>query len=65
MMRIISVVQTNRVPDWLLRLAIRTGLKLNNRRRYRVGIEARHAEKRALIDFGPRLWVGFPLFVDR
>lgn len=43
------IVHTYRVPDWLLRPAIRLGLALNNRQRYRSGIEARHAEKRALI----------------
>ena len=43
------LVQTNRVPDWLIRLAIQIGLRLNTRRRHQMGVEARNAAKRALI----------------
>jgi cyclopropane-fatty-acyl-phospholipid synthase len=48
-MRVMRLVQTNRVPDWLVRLAIRAGLKLNTRRRNQESIKVRHAAKRALI----------------
>ena len=37
------------MPDWLIRLAIQTGLRLKTRRRHQKGVEARNAAKRALI----------------
>jgi cyclopropane-fatty-acyl-phospholipid synthase len=43
------LAETNRVPDWLIRLVLRASLKLAMRRRYRVGLEERTAAKRALI----------------
>jgi cyclopropane-fatty-acyl-phospholipid synthase len=44
------LVQTNRVPDPLIQLFIRTGLRLNSRQRYQTPIEERDAAKRALIE---------------
>jgi cyclopropane-fatty-acyl-phospholipid synthase len=44
------LVQTNRVPDWLIRLAIQIGLRLNTKRRHQTEVEARNATKRALIN---------------
>jgi cyclopropane-fatty-acyl-phospholipid synthase len=43
------LVQTQRVPDWLLRRAIRARIRRTLRRRYRLSLEARDAEKRALL----------------
>ena len=43
------LVETNRVPDWLIRLGIRTILAFGLKRRYRAGIEERNTDKRALI----------------
>jgi cyclopropane-fatty-acyl-phospholipid synthase len=37
------------VPDWLIRLAVGTSLSASTRRRYRLPVERRHADKRALI----------------
>jgi cyclopropane-fatty-acyl-phospholipid synthase len=44
------LVETNRVPDWLIRLALRASLARTLRRRYRLSLEARAAAKRALVD---------------
>jgi cyclopropane-fatty-acyl-phospholipid synthase len=44
------LVQTNRMPDPLIRLFIRTGLRLNSRQRYQTPIEERDVAKRALIE---------------
>jgi len=43
------LVETNRVPDWLLRIAVRRTLARGLRRRYRASLEARTEEKRALL----------------
>jgi len=43
------LLETNVVPDWLIRLALRTSLTLGLKRRYRAGIEARNAGRRALL----------------
>jgi cyclopropane-fatty-acyl-phospholipid synthase len=44
------LVETNRVPDWLIRLVVRNSLSLNSRQRYKTTLEERTAEKRALIE---------------
>jgi cyclopropane-fatty-acyl-phospholipid synthase len=46
----LRIAETNRVPDWLIRLVIRAGLSRARRRRSRVGLEQRAAEKRALVE---------------
>ena len=46
----VRLVETNRVPDWLIRLAVRGNLKWTLKRRYRASLEERSAEKRALIE---------------
>ena len=46
----IRLIQTNRIPDWLIRLGIRAILSTGERRRYRVSFEEREAGRRALID---------------
>jgi len=43
------LVETNRVPDWLIRVTVRNGLRRTLRRRYHANLEERTAEKRALI----------------
>ena len=43
------LVETNRVPDWLIRLVLRVSLTRTLRQRYRASLEERTAEKRALI----------------
>ena len=48
-MWIMRLVETNRVPDWLIRLGIQTILAFGLKRRYRAGIEERNANKRALV----------------
>ena len=42
-------VETNRVPDWLIRLGIRANLELGLRRRYQAGLDEREAERQELI----------------
>jgi cyclopropane-fatty-acyl-phospholipid synthase len=44
------LVETNRVPDWLIRLVVRNSLSWTLKRQYRTSLEARAAEKRALIE---------------
>jgi cyclopropane-fatty-acyl-phospholipid synthase len=43
------LLETNRVPDWLIRRVLRHSLARTLRRRYRVSLEDRAAEKRALL----------------
>jgi cyclopropane-fatty-acyl-phospholipid synthase len=42
-------VETNRIPDWLIRLVLRGTLTRSLRAKYRIGIEERMAEKQALL----------------
>ncbi len=42
-------VETNRVPDWLLRLGIRTSLEIGVRRKAQASQEAQEAERLALL----------------
>lgn len=42
-------VETGLVPDWLIRLALRTGLELERRRRHRVAVEQRATARRTVI----------------
>ena len=44
-----SLVESNRVPDWLIRLVLRFSMARTLRRRYRANLEQRAADKRALI----------------
>jgi cyclopropane-fatty-acyl-phospholipid synthase len=44
-----QLVATNRVPDWLARVVLRVSLRGTLRRHYRLGLEERTEEKRALI----------------
>jgi cyclopropane-fatty-acyl-phospholipid synthase len=44
------LVETNRVPDWLIRLVVRSSLTRMLRQRYRASLEEATAEKRSLID---------------
>jgi cyclopropane-fatty-acyl-phospholipid synthase len=44
------LLQTNRFPDWLVRLALRLALSLDLRRRYAASLEERTEEKHALIE---------------
>jgi cyclopropane-fatty-acyl-phospholipid synthase len=44
------LVETNRVPDWLIRVVVRSSLKRTLRRRYRASLAERTTEKRALIE---------------
>jgi cyclopropane-fatty-acyl-phospholipid synthase len=46
----LRLAETNLVPDWLIRLVIRAGLIGARRRRCRISLERRAAEKRALIE---------------
>jgi cyclopropane-fatty-acyl-phospholipid synthase len=45
----LRLVQTNRVPDWLIRAVLRVSLRRNLRRRYSLDLEARNVESRALL----------------
>jgi cyclopropane-fatty-acyl-phospholipid synthase len=45
----LRALETNRVPDGLTRLVLRATLARTLRRRYRAGVEARMAEKQALL----------------
>ena len=45
-----QLVETNRVPDWLIRLVLRLSLARTLRQRYRASLEERTAEKRAQIE---------------
>ncbi len=42
-------VETNRLPDWLIRLGIRTSLEIGLRRRLRTSREERKAARQALL----------------
>jgi cyclopropane-fatty-acyl-phospholipid synthase len=44
------LVERNRVPDWLIRVILRSSLKRTLRQRYRASLEERAAEKQALIE---------------
>jgi cyclopropane-fatty-acyl-phospholipid synthase len=44
-----KLVETGRVPDWLIRLGIRATLESGLRRRYRTGLDEREAERQALL----------------
>ncbi len=44
------LVETDRVPDWLIRVVVRRSLSHTLTRRYRASLEERTAEKRALLD---------------
>jgi cyclopropane fatty-acyl-phospholipid synthase-like methyltransferase len=44
------LLQTNRIPDWLIGLVLRITLSLSLRRRYGASLEERAAEKRSLIE---------------
>ena len=44
------LLQTNRFPDWLIRLALRLALSLHLRQRYRASLEERAEEKQTLIE---------------
>jgi cyclopropane-fatty-acyl-phospholipid synthase len=46
----IRLVETNRVPDWLIKAVLRTTLSRTMRQRYGASLEERSAEKRALIE---------------
>ncbi len=46
----IRLVETNRVPDWLIRVVIRNSLSRTLGQRYKTTLEERTAEKRALIE---------------
>jgi cyclopropane-fatty-acyl-phospholipid synthase len=45
----IRAVETGWVPDWLIGIALRSSLELTLKRRYRVSLEERTAQKQALI----------------
>jgi cyclopropane-fatty-acyl-phospholipid synthase len=44
------LVETNRVPDWLIRVVVRSSLTWTLKRRYRDSLEGRTAEKKVLIE---------------
>ncbi|HUW10875.1 MAG TPA: cyclopropane-fatty-acyl-phospholipid synthase family protein [Anaerolineae bacterium] len=44
------LVETNRVPDWLIRAVLRRSLNMAMKRRLRASLEERSAQKRALIE---------------
>jgi cyclopropane-fatty-acyl-phospholipid synthase len=46
----IRLVETNRVPDWLIRMVVRNGLTWTLKRRYRASLEERTNQKRVLIE---------------
>jgi cyclopropane-fatty-acyl-phospholipid synthase len=46
----VRLVQTNLVPDWLIRWGVRVILRNSTRRLYAQGVGARDAERRALIE---------------
>jgi len=46
----LRLVETNRVPDWLIRAGLRFSLSRTLRRRYRASLEMRTGQKRALIE---------------
>lgn len=48
-MRIIDLLHTNRVPDWMTRLGLRILLVRSTKQRYRRGVEDRDAQRRDLI----------------
>jgi cyclopropane-fatty-acyl-phospholipid synthase len=43
------LAETNRVPDWLIRMVVRSSLTQRLKRRYRASLEERTTEKRVLI----------------
>jgi cyclopropane fatty-acyl-phospholipid synthase-like methyltransferase len=45
-----QLVETNHVPDWLIRLVVRSSLTQKLKRRYKASLEERTAEKRALVE---------------
>lgn len=49
-MSYLRIVETNRVPDWLIRAVLRASLSRTLKRRYRATLEERTADKRALIE---------------
>jgi cyclopropane-fatty-acyl-phospholipid synthase len=44
------LVETNRVPDWLIRVVVRNSLSRTLGQRYKASLEERTAEKRALVE---------------
>jgi cyclopropane-fatty-acyl-phospholipid synthase len=44
------LVQTNVIPDWLIRIVLRISLTWGLKRRYQAGLEARNADRRALLN---------------
>jgi cyclopropane-fatty-acyl-phospholipid synthase len=44
------LIETNRVPDWLVRAVVRISLRRRLNEQYRASLEKRSAEKRALLD---------------
>jgi cyclopropane-fatty-acyl-phospholipid synthase len=46
----VRLVETDRVPDWLIRVVLRRSLTRTLKRRYRTSLEERATEKRALIE---------------
>jgi len=44
------LLQTNRVPDWLIRIGVWLALSISLRRRYRASLEERSVKKRILIE---------------
>ena len=48
-MRIIDLLHTNRIPDWLIRMGLRLRLGRSTRRRYRMSLERQEVERRDLI----------------
>jgi cyclopropane-fatty-acyl-phospholipid synthase len=42
-------VETNRVPDWLIRLGIRANLESGLQRRYQASLDEREIERQGLI----------------
>jgi len=46
----VRLAQTNRVPDWLIRVAVRRSLTQSLRRQYQASLEERNAEKQAMIE---------------
>jgi len=48
-MRAVDLLYNYRVPDWVVRRALRVILRRSTRERYRAGVERRDAQRRALI----------------
>jgi cyclopropane-fatty-acyl-phospholipid synthase len=49
-LRTVRLVQTGRVPDWLVRGVLRASFLVTLRRRYRASLEAQAAEKQAFVE---------------